>query len=154
MMIGFGLFMMVLFAISDAVSISLVTSLSAVFMAGISAYFSYKAKVIAETTSKAVDGHLTEFKQMAKASFTAEGVLLEKAEEKARKADALIARAEGIGFGNPGGDVAAVIPVIESTVKQAVVESVPEPVKAAILETQFTDAQIAQIIAALKQKKP
>lgn len=83
-------------AMTDAVSISIVTSLSAVLMAGISAYFSYKAKTIAETTGKAVDGHLTEFKTMAKEKFTTEGVLQEKQEETLRKADAVIAKAEGV----------------------------------------------------------
>lgn len=91
------------FALTDAVSISIVTSVSAVAMAGISAYFSYKAKtiaettkVIAETTSKAVDGHLTEFKEMAKKTFTAEGVLQEKIDEKVRQADALKSHNEGV----------------------------------------------------------
>lgn len=85
-----------LFAITDAVSISIVTSISAVAMAGISAYFAYKAKTIAETTGKAVDGHLTEFKQMAQKTFTAEGVLKEKTDEKARQADATKAHNEGV----------------------------------------------------------
>lgn len=148
----------VFFALSDAVSIAIVANISAVIMAGVAAYFAYKAKVISETTkdiaqitAKAVDGHLTEFKQMAKDSFTAEGVLQEKAEEKVRQADAVKYRIEGVIEERSKHDV---VPIIKETVKEAVVESVKEPVKEAVLETGFTDAHIEEIVAALRRKKP
>lgn len=63
---------------TDAVAISIVTSIAAVLMAGISAFFSYRAKAVAEETHKAVNSRLTSFLELAKKSFTNDGVLQEK----------------------------------------------------------------------------
>lgn len=72
---------------TDAVSISIVTSVSAVLMAGISAYFAFRAKAISAETHKIVNSRMTEFMTMAEKSFKAEGVLQEKTDEKLRKAE-------------------------------------------------------------------
>lgn len=73
------------FAITDAVSISIITSCAAVVMAGMSAYLSYKTKAITAETHNAVNSRMDEFKELAKKFFHAEGVLQEKSDEKQRK---------------------------------------------------------------------
>lgn len=73
---------------TDAVSISITTSIAAVLMAGISAYFAFRAKAASQETHEAVNSRMTEFLEMAKKAFRAEGVLQEKSDEKSRKAEA------------------------------------------------------------------
>lgn len=74
----------VMLAMTDAVSISIVTSVAAVVMAGMSAYFAHKAKVMASETHKVVNSRMDEFMEMAKKFFRNEGVLEEKAAQAER----------------------------------------------------------------------
>lgn len=89
----------VVFALTDAVSISIITSTAAVIMAGMSAWFAYKSKVTAEATKTtaeathlAVNSRLDLFMKTAEAAFKAEGVEKERKEEAQRKASV----AEGV----------------------------------------------------------
>jgi Asp/Glu/hydantoin racemase len=70
------------FAVTDAVSISIITSLSAVAMAFVSAYFSYKAKSVSEETHKLVNSRMGELLELAKSSSKAEGKLEGKQEAR------------------------------------------------------------------------
>lgn len=76
----------VYFAVTDAVAISGITSIAAVIMAGVSAYFAYKAKTIAKETHDVVNSRMTEFMEMAKKSFKAEGKIEGVQEEVAKQA--------------------------------------------------------------------
>lgn len=80
---------------TDAVSISIVTSTAAVVMAVVSAYFAFRAKAVAQETHTAVNSRMTEFMEMAKKSFRAEGASAEKAAEAVRQTAAKESRAEG-----------------------------------------------------------
>lgn len=73
---------------SDAVAISIVTSTAAVVMAAVSAWFAFKAKKIAGETHDIVNSRMTEFMEMAKKSFKAEGKLEGAADEKAKQSKA------------------------------------------------------------------
>lgn len=75
----------VILALSDAVSISIITSVSAVIMAGMSAFFAYKAKTTAEATHQAVNSRLDLFMKTAEAAFRAEGIEKERVEERERQ---------------------------------------------------------------------
>lgn len=75
----------VVLALTDAVSISIITSLSAVIMAGISAFFAYKAKTTAESTHAAVNSRLDLFMKTAEAAFKAEGIAKERTDERERQ---------------------------------------------------------------------
>lgn len=80
---------------TDAVTVSLITSTSAVVMGALSAYFAYRAKVTAGETHQIVNSRMTQFMEMAKKSFRAEGVLQEKKDAAVRASDATASRAEG-----------------------------------------------------------
>lgn len=67
---------------TDAVTISIVTSSGAVLVSAISAYFAYRAKVNSKETHDIVNSRMTEFLEMAKKSFKAEGKLEGVAEQK------------------------------------------------------------------------
>jgi hypothetical protein len=80
------------FAMTDAVVISAISSVAAVVMAAVSAYFAYKAKVTAVETHGIVNSRMTEFMEMARRFYFGQGKLEEKADEKARQA----LKAEGV----------------------------------------------------------
>ena len=72
---------------TDAVAISIVTSVSAVLVSGLSAYFAYKAKVTSKETHDVVNSRMEAFLKMAEKSFKAEGKLEGVAEQKAKYAE-------------------------------------------------------------------
>lgn len=74
-----------IFAMTDAVSISIITSTGAVIMASVSSFFAYKAKTIAEQTHQVTNSRMTELLALAKVSSKQEGVLQEKMDEAGRQ---------------------------------------------------------------------
>lgn len=70
---------------TDAVAISIVTGVSSVAMAGISAYFAYRAKAVAKETHEAVNSRMDEFKRVSEKLFHAQGVTAGIAQEKHAK---------------------------------------------------------------------
>lgn len=77
----------IFFAATDAVTISAITSAAAVLMAGVSAYFAYKAKAVSEGTHKAVNSRLDEFMKLAKEKYYADGKLEGRAQEKSERGE-------------------------------------------------------------------
>lgn len=70
---------------TDTVLISIVTSLAGVLVAGISAYFAYRAKIVSAETHKAVNSRMDEFKRDAEKLFHAQGKAEGRAEIKAER---------------------------------------------------------------------
>lgn len=70
----------VVLALTDAVAISGITSVAAVIMAAVSAYFAYRAKVVAEDTHKEVNSRMDKFLKVVEEKSLAEGKLQGKAE--------------------------------------------------------------------------
>lgn len=84
-----------LFAITDAVSISITTSVAAVVMAAVSAYFAYRSKVIGDQVHTVINSRMTELLELSKKSSTAEGKMLGREEEKARQSAVTLSEAKG-----------------------------------------------------------
>lgn len=75
------------FAVTDAVSIAIVTQLGALALAGLAAYVSWR-------THKAVNSRMDEFKTMFAQAKLNEGVLQEKASEAKRQGEVALLKAD------------------------------------------------------------
>jgi uncharacterized cupredoxin-like copper-binding protein len=86
----------VFFAITDAVAISIVTSISSVILGIVAAYLAYRAKTTSEETHKIVNSENDKWKIMAEKFFRGEGAAQEKKEQVIRESAAVIATAKGV----------------------------------------------------------
>lgn len=84
------------FAMSDAVTISIASSLATTVLGVVTAYFAYRAKVFAAAAEKAVNGITHEMIAQAKLASHAEGKLVGKTEAElaAAKIQIVVAAAE------------------------------------------------------------
>lgn len=67
---------------TDAILISVIAGVAAVFAATVSAYFSYRAVAISRETHLIVNSRMEEFLRLARLASRAEGVLEEKERTK------------------------------------------------------------------------